>query len=96
MLRPCPYRKIVVVLLLFIVVFGIRTFTDWPSKDDGSAAQGDSSDARISDLMGLSGIQRVTEPWKAYDFTLKSLKGKSIDLSQYRGKVVLLSFWTTW
>ncbi len=30
------------------------------------------------------------------DFQLTDLDGKSVSLSQYRGKVVLLNFWATW
>jgi thiol-disulfide isomerase/thioredoxin len=30
------------------------------------------------------------------DFTLKDLHGKKVTLSQLRGKVVLVNFWTTW
>jgi thiol-disulfide isomerase/thioredoxin len=32
----------------------------------------------------------------APDFTLKNLDGKNVELSQYRGKVVLVNFWATW
>ena len=32
----------------------------------------------------------------AGDFTLMSLDGKEVSLSDYRGKVVLLNFWATW
>src|SRR6202007_690269 len=32
----------------------------------------------------------------APDFTLKDLDGKNVELSQYRGKVVLVNFWATW
>jgi thiol-disulfide isomerase/thioredoxin len=31
-----------------------------------------------------------------FDFTLKDLDGKSVPLSSYKGKVVLLNFWATW
>ena len=33
---------------------------------------------------------------KAHDFTLKDLTGKSVPLSAFKGKVVLLNFWATW
>ncbi len=36
----------------------------------------------------------MNEP--AADFTLKSLSGKNIKLSEYAGNVVLLNFWASW
>ncbi|NLG12465.1 MAG: TlpA family protein disulfide reductase, partial [Elusimicrobia bacterium] len=33
---------------------------------------------------------------KAADFTLKDINGKSITLSDYKGKVVVINFWATW
>jgi peroxiredoxin len=30
------------------------------------------------------------------DFTLRDMQGRSVTLSQYRGKVVFLNFWATW
>ncbi len=32
----------------------------------------------------------------APDFALKNLEGEVVQLSDYRGKLVLLNFWTTW
>jgi cytochrome c biogenesis protein CcmG/thiol:disulfide interchange protein DsbE len=32
----------------------------------------------------------------APDFTLKDLNGKSVKLSDYRGKIVILNFWGVW
>jgi len=32
----------------------------------------------------------------APDFTLKTLEGKKVKLSDYRGKKIILNFWTTW
>lgn len=38
----------------------------------------------------------VQEERKAPDFTLSGIDGKKINLSDYKGKVVILDFWATW
>ena len=38
----------------------------------------------------------TAEAQLAQDFTLQDLDGKQVKLSDYRGKVVLLTFWATW
>lgn len=41
---------------------------------------------------GRTGSAHVVAP----DFSLPDLSGKKLNLSSYRGKVVLLDFWATW
>jgi thiol-disulfide isomerase/thioredoxin len=38
----------------------------------------------------------ITKAGPAPDFTLQSLDGKNMRLSDFRGKAVLLNFWATW
>src|SRR5580658_9267113 len=45
---------------------------------------------------GPSFAPRLTQSSVAPDFTLESLDGKSMRLSDLRGKAVLLNFWATW
>ena len=47
---------------------------------------------------GISSTRRVTsaEHPLAPDFSLSELNGQKLNLSDYRGKVVLLDFWATW
>ena len=43
------------------------------------------------------GVPAATElKGEAPDFTLKSLKGSNLKLSEFRGDVVLINFWATW
>ena len=42
------------------------------------------------------GVQRFTEKKEAPAFSLKGLDGKTVSLSDFKGKPVLLVFWATW
>jgi peroxiredoxin len=50
--------------------------------------------ARHSPVPATSAVKLVGEP--APDFALQSLDGKTMKLSDFRGKAVLLNFWATW
>lgn len=62
--------------------------------DAGELLSGNESVAELIQLMAMD-----TPPKKflnAPSFELKSLNGTLVSLKQFRGKTVLLSFWTTW
>lgn len=46
--------------------------------------------------MGPSEARGIPTGEPAPDFTLKNLDGKTVRLTDYRGKVVLIDFWATW
>jgi len=45
---------------------------------------------------GVGSVPRLTQSTVAPDFSLESLDGKTLRLSDLRGKAVLLNFWATW
>jgi len=45
---------------------------------------------------GTGSVPRLTQSTLAPDFALESLDGKTMRLSDLRGKAVLLNFWATW
>jgi cytochrome oxidase Cu insertion factor (SCO1/SenC/PrrC family) len=78
----------IIALLLLIPVFSACTKEKTEKTSD--------SHATIAELMAEMDIQHIIKPVKAPDFELLSVKGEKVSLGQYRGKVVLLSFWATW
>ena len=52
--------------------------------------------AALGGLMGCGVLIEDAGPKLAPDFTLKTVDGKSLTLSDIRGKVVLIDFWATW
>jgi len=48
------------------------------------------------DLFRSLQIYQFDEPIEAHDFSLESTEGKIVKLSDFKGKVILLNFWTTW
>jgi cytochrome oxidase Cu insertion factor (SCO1/SenC/PrrC family) len=41
-------------------------------------------------------VQELNTPVEAPNFLLKEISGKEVSLKEFRGKIVLLNFFTTW
>ena len=78
-------------VILLLIVTGMTLFTVplLQAKDQ-------SSSSAASSACDAFGIQRFEEKKIAPPFTLKSLDGNPIALSDFKGKPVLLVFWATW
>jgi peroxiredoxin len=50
----------------------------------------------VRNAFGNAGLPLLREKRRIRDFTLQTADGRSITLSQLKGKVVFLNFWATW
>jgi peroxiredoxin len=80
------------IVFLLLVVTGIAILaTSFPRV--GRTASPSQPDSPSCNSFG---VQKFREKKEAPAFTLSSLDGKKISLSDYKGKPVLITFWATW
>ncbi len=87
-------KKVFIGIILFLGLFGL-----WVHKWDrieAAPAKGELDPDRIEKLFQEMGILRVPHLKDPIQFSLKDLDGKIVKISDYRGKIVFLNFWTTW
>jgi peroxiredoxin len=82
-------RKIVLLSLIMMGIFALLI----PSLQIGRAAPPSQPECPSCNSFG---IQRFQEKKEAPAFCLKSLDGRQISLSDFKGKPVLITFWATW
>ena len=41
-------------------------------------------------------FQSYAKPLRVPEFSLEDLQGKTVDIRDYKGRVILLNFWATW
>lgn len=80
--RNTVVLMVVIVLVAVMIYAGVHN-----SRKIGYRAY-----ANSEDRLPAGDVKGKTAP----DFTLDTLEGQSVKLSDYRGKAVLLNFWATW
>jgi peroxiredoxin len=66
------------------------------ASDSTPQATAATTPGATTDILLKAGFQVPKSDVSAEDFTLKSLDGKSVRLSSFKGSFVFLSFWATW
>jgi peroxiredoxin len=78
-------------LLLILTVFGLAVFS---FSEIGLFAKSENQEFdRLFSVMGVIKIHHPTDP---VEITLKDPNGQQVNLSDFRGKIVFMNFWTTW
>jgi thiol-disulfide isomerase/thioredoxin len=90
MIKKKPTLK-TFLLLLVLPVFGLVVFSFW--EIDLFAKTENQELERLFSDMGVLQIPAATEP---IEIRLKDPTGRPISLSEFRGKIVFINFWTTW
>ena len=64
--------------------------------DTSSLAKSINQGAGLDELYGDMGVIKVPDVKVAVEIKLKDVHGNEVRLSDFRGKIVFLNFWTTW
>lgn len=86
----------IIILLSLIAALFIKLKADKKSTGPPGISDSQSASSSIPDMLASLNIKGFNETEKAPEFELTSLEGEKISLSQFRGKAVMLSFWSTW
>ena len=86
----------IVILALAIVLVNIwNTYFDKTPGGEGETTTAEKSLEENESIPGAD-LSEVKEGKLAPDFTLSTISGEAISLSDYKGKKVILNFWATW
>ena len=88
--------KIIFIILFISAAVFACTSSNQDETSPNTAAPGETQTGNIKNLLESMNMYHFKDPVKAPGFELSSVDGKLISLDQYRGSVVLISFWATW
>lgn len=90
-------KTILVVILALVLIFGIMLYVfDYNGQENEVEDNNLETDNNKDDVEQTNDLLPIEIGAKAPDFTLENLNGEKLSLEDYRGKNVLINFWTTW
>ena len=89
MMKKKMFGLIVVATLISIMIAGFV-------KRNVDTEESFSSEQKGVDLLDVRSVEGITKGDLAPDFTLTTLDGKKVQLSELKGKKVIVNFWATW
>lgn len=86
-------KRSTIIIILLIVICIVFAYFYLSYREEKIQREREVEHERLYPSLG---IQRVEPPEEAEDFTLKTLKGGTMSLKDYRGRLIFLNFWATW
>ncbi|UAL47937.1 redoxin domain-containing protein [Sutcliffiella horikoshii] len=83
----------IAIILLAVAIIFVNVWEKPASEENSEATSVDVT--KDESIPGVD-LGEVQEGNQAPDFTLTTLEGEELKLSDYRGKKVILNFWATW
>ncbi|MEH7439482.1 redoxin domain-containing protein [Neobacillus drentensis] len=86
----------ITIILLAAVIIIINLWNPFQSEKKVIAPENITEDSPTDEDIPGADLSQDLEGNLAPDFTLSTLEGESVKLSDYKGKKVILNFWATW
>jgi peroxiredoxin len=80
-------------ILLLGSAFGLAAYY---ALDFGFLTDADPQSRKLERLFGEMQVAQILDHAKPVKFRLPDIDGASVDLADFRGKIVFLNFWATW
>ena len=95
--RKKSLKKAIMLLVIPVVLLPVILWQAGLLKASGEGLGGKSLEYdRIGSLFKKLGIIRLSGIAPPVEIKLENIDGKSVNVSDFKGKIVVLNFWTTW